>query len=277
VKFGSAALFGPLTRAASTLVGRTGVDHPEKRNETDARWPDRSPRSPSGGSLGGRYPPRVLDAVLFDLDGTLTNPAAGICSSIHGALVEHRLPAPAPTELTWCIGPAIRDSMDRLGVPAEQVEGVVASYRARLLAEGLYQLEAIEGMPEVVQALANDGIPLALASAKMISMGRLTLEHLGLAEQFAVVAGGLEDGLTRSKAQIVADALAALGSPDPARVAMVGDRHHDLEGAKANGCLAVAVTWGFAEPGELDQHQPDHVVSSPAELRTLLAGLRRAR
>jgi phosphoglycolate phosphatase len=216
----------------------------------------------------------VLDAVLLDLDGTITDPAEGICGSIHHALLAHGIEAPPPAELTWCIGPAIRDSVGRLGVPPELVEDVVVSYRTQLLAEGLYQLQVIEGMPELIAELADAGVAVALASAKMISMGRLTLEHLGLADRFTAVAGGLEDGLTRSKAQIVADALAMLGHPDPARVAMVGDRRHDVEGARANGCTSVAVAWGFAEPGELDRHPPDHLVASVAELGALLARLR---
>jgi phosphoglycolate phosphatase len=216
----------------------------------------------------------VLDAVLFDLDGTLTNPAEGLCGSIHRALLQHDLPAPAPEELTWCIGPAIRDSMGRLGVPPDLVEDVVVAYRSHLLAEGLYQLEVIEGMPELVHELADAGVAVALASAKMMSMGRETLRHIGLIDRFSAVAGGLADGLTRTKAQIVADALAALGAPDPTKVAMVGDRRHDVEGARANGCISVAVSWGFAEPGELDEHPPDHLVHHPTELRDLLAELR---
>ena len=110
----------------------------------------------------------------------------------------------------------------------------------------------------------------------MMSMGRETLHHIGLIHRFSAVAGGLEDGLTRTKAQIVADALDALGAPDPAKVAMVGDRRHDVEGARANGCISVAVSWGFAEPGELDEHPPDHLVHHPGELREVLAELRGA-
>jgi phosphoglycolate phosphatase len=219
----------------------------------------------------------VLDAVLFDLDGTITDPAEGICGSIHHALVAHGIEAPPPAELTWCIGPAIRDSVGRLGVPPELVEDLVVSYRAQLLAEGLYQLRVIDGMPDLIVELADAGVAVALASAKMISMGRLTLAHLGLAHRFTAVAGGLEDGLTRSKAQIVADALVMLGNPNPTHVAMVGDRRHDIEGARANGCIAVAVGWGFAEPGELDRHPPDHLATSVTELRSLLTGLRAER
>ena len=88
-----------------------------------------------------------------------------------------------------------------------------------------------------------------------------------------MVAGGIADGQPRSKSLIVGDALAELGHPDPTRVAMVGDRHHDIDGAKANGTISVAVTWGYAEPGEMDTAKPDHIVSTPAELGALLLRL----
>ena len=89
----------------------------------------------------------------------------------------------------------------------------------------------------------------------------------------SVVAGGVADGIPRSKSTIVADALGQLGSPDPSRVVMVGDRRHDVDGGRDNGCVTVAVTWGFAEEGELAAVGPDHVVHRPAELLDVLRSL----
>jgi phosphoglycolate phosphatase len=215
----------------------------------------------------------VLDAVLFDLDGTLTDPAEGITGSFRHALAAVGHAVPDDTDLRWMIGPAIAESLDRHGLAAEHHDAVIDGYRSRLREVGLFQAALIDGMPAVLDALRSDGIPLALASAKMIDMGETTLEHFGLLDRFAAVAGTLADGKLRTKGQIVGDALAALGGPDPARVAMVGDRLHDIEGAREQGCIAIAVSWGFAEPGELDAHAPDHVVTTPAELLALLRSL----
>jgi phosphoglycolate phosphatase len=215
----------------------------------------------------------VLDAVLFDLDGTLTDPAAGITGSLRIALAEVGRPVPDDVDLTWVIGPAIRESVGRLGVPAAEQEAVVEAYRTHLRAVGLFQATLVEGIVDVLDGLRADGVRLALATAKMIEMGEATLAHFGLLDRFEVVAGTFADGATRSKAQIVGDALEGLGVPDPARTAMVGDRHHDVEGARAHGCTAIAVGWGFAQPGELEAHPPDHVVDRPEELLAVLRSL----
>lgn len=215
----------------------------------------------------------MLDAVLFDLDGTLTDPEVGIVGSFRHALAAVGHPAAPDADLRWVIGPPLHDSLGRQGVPTHLHDQVIDEYRARLRTTGLFEATLIEGMDDVLAALAADGVPLALATAKMISMADTTLEHFDLASHFSVVAGALADGKPRAKAQIVADALAALGRPDPARVAMVGDRHHDTDGARANGVIAVSVTWGFAEDGERDRHPPDHVVDSPADLLRVLRSL----
>lgn len=215
----------------------------------------------------------VLDAVLFDLDGTITDPEVGIVGSFRHALEAVGHPADPDADLRWVIGPPLSYSLGRAGVPDHLHDLVIETYRARLRAVGLFQAELIEGMVAVLDGLRADGVPLALATAKMIPMAETTLEHFGIRDRFTAVAGVLPDGLPLTKAEIVAQALSALGSPDPARVAMVGDRHHDTEGAQANGCIAVAVSWGFHEDGERAAHPPDHDVDTPAELLGLLRAL----
>ncbi|MEZ5205126.1 MAG: HAD hydrolase-like protein [Acidimicrobiales bacterium] len=211
--------------------------------------------------------------MLFDLDGTITDPEVGITGSFRHALDAVGHPVADDADLRWVIGPSIAESLDRFGLPAELHDEVVARYRARLRDVGLAQAVLHDGMVDVLDALRSDGVRLALASAKMIDMGEATLEQFGLLDRFDLVAGTLADGLPRTKAQIVAGALAGLGHPDPATVAMVGDRRHDVEGARANGCIAVAVSWGFAAPDEHDPLPPDHHVASPAELLDRLRAL----
>lgn len=215
----------------------------------------------------------MLDAVLFDLDGTITNPEEGITGSFRRAMASVGHPIDEGADLRWVIGPTLAESLGRVGLPDEHHQPVIDAYRAHLRAEGLFQALVIDGMPEVLAALRTDGVRLALASAKMIEMGETTLRHFGLLDGFETVAGCLPDGKIRTKAQIVGDALAALGGPDPSRVAMVGDRRHDVDGAREHGCISIAVAWGFAEPGELERCAPDHVVETPGALLDLLRSL----
>ncbi|WP_426570941.1 HAD hydrolase-like protein [Aquihabitans sp. McL0605] len=215
----------------------------------------------------------MLDAVLFDLDGTLTDPAEGITGAFRHAVASVGHPADDDADLTWIIGPAVRDNLDRYGLPTEHHDVVVKAFRAHMTEVGLFQAAVIAGIVSVLTDLGEAGVPLALATAKPVYQAETTLEHFDLRRHFQVVAGGVADGHPRSKSVIVGDALAQLGQPDPTRVAMVGDRHHDIDGAKANGCIAVAVTWGYAEPGEHDAAKPDHIVATPAALGELLLRL----
>lgn len=215
----------------------------------------------------------MLDAVLFDLDGTLTDPEEGIVGSFRHALAEVGHPVADHVDLRWMIGPAIRDNFTRHGLPDHLHDEAVAAFRARHVEVGLFEAELIVGVIEVLDALVSDGVSLALATAKPVPQAVTTLEHFEIADRFTVVAGGVADGIPRSKSVIVADGLVQLGGPDPARVAMVGDRRHDVDGGRDNGCTTVAVTWGFAEEGELAAVSPDFLVHSPAELLDVLRSL----
>ena len=214
----------------------------------------------------------MLDAVLFDLDGTLTDPAEGITGSFRHAVASVGHPADDATDLTWIIGPAVQDNLVRFGLPEEHHDVVVSTFRARMTEVGVFQATVIAGITEVLDALHGAGVPMALATAKPTPLAETSLDHFGLRPHFAVVAGNTVPSPI-AKGQIIANALEQLGHPDPARVAMVGDRHHDIDGAHANGCIAVAVTWGYAEAGEMDIARPHHIVDTPAALGDLLLRL----
>ncbi|UNX56360.1 HAD hydrolase-like protein [Georgenia sp. TF02-10] len=190
--------------------------------------------------------------MLLDLDGTLTDSAAVITTAIAEALATFGYPPPA--DLLAFVGPPIREGLTRFGgVRPEDLEAVVADYRsrysARMLAAPLYP-----GMAELVADLDAAGVPLALATSKMLSMARPILDRHGLTEHFTVVCGATADETRSAKADIVADALAGLraAGADTSRAVMVGDRHHDVDGATAHGIPAVLVAWGYGGPAEAD-------------------------
>ncbi|WP_165372697.1 HAD-IA family hydrolase [Pengzhenrongella frigida] len=212
-----------------------------------------------------------FDTVLFDLDGTLTDPEVGITSSYRYALAAVGHPTHPDTDISWVIGPPLAENLTLLGVPDADLTVAMDAYRRRHLDVGLYEAELVPGIIELLRALDSAGVRLGLATAKPVLEGTLTLEHFGLADYFTVIGGNTDDG-TRSKADVVAEALRLLGGPEPARVAMVGDRRHDIEGAAQNGVTSVGVAWGFAVDGELLAAGADHVVESVAELASLLWG-----
>ena len=215
----------------------------------------------------------MLDAVLFDLDGTLTDPEEGIVGSYRHAFATVGHPVPDDADLRWMIGPAIRENFTVQGVPEHLHDDAVLAFRSRHVEVGLFQASLIVGVVAVLDALVADGVRISLATAKPHPQAVTTLEHFEIADRFDVVAAGVADGLPRSKSVIVADGLAQLGDPDPSRVAMVGDRRHDIEGGRDNGCHTVGVTWGFAPPGEFDAIRPDHTVDTPDQLLAVLRSL----
>lgn len=214
----------------------------------------------------------VFEHVVFDLDGTLTDPAEGITGSFRHALASVGHPVADDVDLTWMIGPAMVENLTRHGLPDHLHAEATLAYRTRHLEVGLFQATLVPRIAAVLDALLADGARLALATAKPVDQAVRSLEHVAIADRFAVVAGGVADGVARSKTAIVADALAQLGDADPAGSAMVGDRRYDIVGGRENGCRTVAVTWGFAEAGELLACEPDHVVDTPEALLAVLRG-----
>ena len=212
---------------------------------------------------------RPFDAVLFDLDGTLTDPELGITASYRYALAAVGRPIADDVDISWVIGPPIGENLGQFGVTAAERPVAVRAYRRRHLHVGLYEATLVPSIADLVAALDADGVRLALATGKPTSDGKLTLIHFGLAEHFTVFAGNTLDGVL-TKADIVATALRELGAPDPDRVVMVGDRRHDVEGAAANGVASIGVRWGFAAAGELEAAGAGRIVATVDELSRLL-------
>lgn len=221
----------------------------------------------------------MLDAVLFDLDGTLTDPAIGITGSFRHALSTVGHPVADDVDLNWMIGPPLRHNFDRFGLPEHLHDDAVVAFRTRHTEIGLFEATLHDGVVDLLDQLVDHGVVIGLATAKPLEQAHITLEHFGIADRFTVVGAGVADGMPRSKGDIVADALVELGHGAPlidgVTVAMVGDRMHDIHGGRENGCVTVAVEWGYAEPGELDEHVADHRVSDLAQLLAVLTGLHR--
>ncbi|WP_431230575.1 HAD hydrolase-like protein [Paenarthrobacter nicotinovorans] len=214
--------------------------------------------------------------VIFDLDGTLVDPAGGITGGISLALQEMGLPVPEQAVLNSMVGPKLSDSLLRLaGVPGELVDETIHRYRRHYKETGIGQSRLYPGVFDLLEFFAESGRPVAVATQKPQSIARLVLDHHRIADFFVSIRGAADDESAKAntapgKVAIVGAALADLHS-QPA--VMVGDRHQDVAGAMANGLDCIGVSWGFAPDGELEEAGAVAVVSTALELRTRIEEL----
>lgn len=189
--------------------------------------------------------------VLLDLDGTLTDSAPGITTSVTHAYRTLGLPVPDAAALRSFVGPPITESFPRHGVPAERVAEAIATYRADFAVTGMWDNSLYPGIPEQLQRLRDAGCLLAVATSKPEVFAVPIVEHFGLTSRLAGVFGAPVDE-QGTKGDVIARALATLGrDPGTSPVLMVGDRSHDVVGAREHGIGCLGVGWGYAAPGEL--------------------------
>ncbi|WP_317159117.1 HAD-IA family hydrolase [[Mycobacterium] appelbergii] len=208
--------------------------------------------------------------VLFDLDGTLTDSAAGIVSSFCHALRSVGAEVPDGDLAGLIVGPPMHHTLHGLGL-GEHADAAIAAYRADYVSRGWEMNSLFDGIPALLSDLSTAGVRLAVATSKAEPTARRILTHFGLDGYFEVIAGASPDGSRATKAAVVARALAQL-EPLPQQMLMVGDRSHDVEGAAEHGIGTVVVGWGygaadFAEPGSVAALAH---VSTMAELREVL-------
>lgn len=214
--------------------------------------------------------PLGATAVLLDLDGTITDSAPAITRSIAETLATFGYREQSPEELLRFVGPPIRTGFTELAeVPAGELEDAVTHYRA-VYAARMLEVDVYPGVSELITTLHAAGTPLAVATSKVREMAVAILEHAGLAQYFTIICGATLDESRSKKADIVTDALAGLAAAgaDTTSAVMVGDRHHDVEGAAANGIPVVLAGWGYGRPGE--ESGAHAVVHDTTELAAVL-------
>jgi phosphoglycolate phosphatase len=209
--------------------------------------------------------------VLFDLDGTLTDPKLGITRSIQYALRKRGRHVPDADSLESLIGPPLEQSFrSHFGMAPADARRAVEDYREYFEETGLFENAVYPGIPELLARLRANGARLAVATSKPTVFAERILAHFALAEHFEHVVGSFLDGRRVEKHELIADALTTLGGVDRERAAHVGDRRHDVLGAHANGIRAIAVGWGYGTRDELDSAKPSAVVESVVALGRLL-------
>ncbi len=211
-----------------------------------------------------------MTAILFDLDGTLTDPVVGITASLRHALIALGRPAPAPDDLTWCIGPPLQESLHILLGDEDPVDEAVALYRERYGTIGLFENTVYPGIEEVLSGLHGEGRRLFVATSKLAVYARRILEHFALDGYFETIYGAELNGTRSDKSALIAWILQCEGLAAES-VVMVGDRSHDMVGARNNRVATVGVLYGYGTRAELDAAGADALAEWPDDLPALLS------
>ncbi|MEZ3493770.1 MAG: HAD family hydrolase [Lachnospiraceae bacterium] len=215
--------------------------------------------------------------ILFDLDGTLTDPKLGITSSVQYALRALGIEEPSLDKLEPFIGPPLTDSFREFyGLEGERLAMAIDKYRERFATQGIFENEIYPGIPQMLADLKAKDKILAIASSKPTLFVEQILEHFEIRKYFDHVVGSNMDGTRGTKEEVVEETLRQMLTVEmtPAQkrdaVAMVGDRKFDIEGARAHGITSVGVLFGYAPEGELEEAGADYIVNSVRSLQVLL-------
>lgn len=206
-----------------------------------------------------------MHTIYFDLDGTLTDPKPGITRSIQYALKTLGQAVPTEDELTWCIGPPLHASLKKLTGTDELADRALLLYRERFSDVGLFENEAYGGIEETLSALAATSPRMFVATSKPRVFAERIIDHFGLRRYFVRVFGSELDGTRVDKGDLLAYALDEEGV-DPRTSVMIGDRSHDVVGARRNGMTAIGVLYGYGSEAELRDAGAHHICAAHPEL-----------
>lgn len=204
----------------------------------------------------------MIKNILIDLDGTLTDPKVGITTSARYGLEKIGHPISDEINIDWIIGPPLKASLAKiLNVEADHVlaEQALMGYRERFAVKGLYENHVFEGVAETLAELKRRGYRLFLATAKPTVYAKQILEHFDLAQYFTDIHGSELNGDRTNKAELIQYILAQQ-QLQADQCMMVGDREHDIFGARHNGIETIAVSYGYGSQEELEVAQPKYKI-----------------
>lgn len=209
--------------------------------------------------------------ILFDLDGTLTDPALGITNSVMHALEFYNIHVSERSELFKFIGPPLIDSfMKYYNFDDNKAREAVTKYREYFSVKGLFENEVYSGVTDMLKALKAAGKKIVLATSKPDEFSIKILKHFGLYEYFDFCACSTMDETRTKKTEVIEYGLANIDEKDTARILMVGDREHDIFGAKNCGLDSVGVLYGYGNREEFENAGATYIVESVEELKRFL-------
>ncbi len=212
--------------------------------------------------------------VLFDLDGTLTDSREGIVNSIVYMLGYYQIAIKDRGELQPWLGPPLKESlMKYCGFTEKKALEGVAVYREYFDRQGIFENKVYPDMEEMLQRLRERGYQLLVATSKPETAAVRVLEHFKLAEYFTYIGGATLDDSRVRKGDVIRYVLESCGVEENAQAVMVGDREHDVQGAKENGLAVIGVLYGYGSQEELTKAGADYLVDKPMDLVELLANM----
>ena len=210
-----------------------------------------------------------MKAVLFDLDGTVTDPGIGITNSVMYALSRFGIEVKDRAALYRFIGPPLRQSFSEYyGLSAQDAEKAVSYYREYYRPKGIFECTLYDGIEDTFKALCGAGYKLALATAKPEVFAKQIAAHFGFDVYLSAVSGASLDASREDKAVIIARALDMLGVSTSRGSYMVGDRAYDIEGGKKNGLSTVAALYGYGTEEELSSAHA--AAKAPYDIATII-------
>lgn len=215
----------------------------------------------------------MYDYLLFDLDGTLTDPAQGITNSFIHALKYFGIEIPSYEKLCTYIGPPLPLTFKKeYGFDDEKAALGVTKYREYFADKGLFENKVYPGIPELLQQLKDMGKHLLVATSKPEVYSKKIAEHFDFAKYFDFICGCNMDETRSTKAEVIEYALglANVSEEGKSKVLMIGDREHDIIGAKQNGLKSCGVLFGYGSKEELEKAGADYIIQKPEDLLRII-------
>lgn len=207
------------------------------------------------------------DIILFDLDGTLTDPGMGITNSVMHALKKYGIEVENRETLYKFIGPPLIDSFEKYyGFSHEEAVKSVDYYREYYADKGIYENEVYNGIEAMLQKLSEERKKIILATSKPEPFAREILRHFGLDKYFLFAAGSTMNETRTNKADVIEYALCECGITEKSSVVMVGDREHDIIGANKNGIDSIGVLFGYGSREELENAGATYIAESVEDI-----------
>lgn len=212
----------------------------------------------------------MFDCLLFDLDGTLTDSFEGVANCILYALEALNRPLPEKSSLRRFMGPPLHESFMQLtDGDTQATEEAVQKYRERYSSVGLFENSVYDGIPQLLQRLKHNGKHLLVATSKPEAFAKRILDKFELSRYFDFIAGASFDTSRDAKHQVIAYALKSL-NVDKEKTVMIGDRKHDVIGAKQNGLKSIGVLYGYGNLVELTAAGADYIAKTPNDIIRLV-------
>ena len=214
----------------------------------------------------------TYSTILFDLDGTLSNPAQGIVNALVYALQKSSIPEINQEDLLKFIGPPLAESFKTFcGFNDEQTEQAIINYREYFSKNGLFENQLYAGIPELLHTLKESGKQLVVATSKPEFYAKQIIDYFSISEYFDFIAGATMDGSRSKKSDVIAYAIEAHCITKENTV-MIGDRAFDVIGAKENGLPSIGVLYGFGNQKELEEAGATWIVDDIKSLEEKLMG-----